>query len=181
MNEPRPRLVAEALHDDETRLAALMQEAPRIELAPQAGLASVLERIDRRERLRALWLRPLRRLSGEGAQRPLLLTLGFQAVVIVMLTGVLWWKLPGEPPAAYRTLSTPGASVPLNAQAQLVVAETLTVGELRTLLEPWRAQVVAGPDPYGAYRVSVGGNVDDALRAWRAHPAVRFAERSSGP
>ena len=173
-------------HGDRS-LARLMRESPSVELAPQAGLASVMERIDRREARRSLWSWPLRQLRGNGSLRPLALAVGAQAMVIVMLTGVLWVKLSpatavAPAPAEYRTLSSPATATPAGATLhRLVLADEMSLGELREALSPWHSRIVTGPEGRGIYTIAIEGDAERALEALRATPGVRMAERVSGP
>ena len=63
------------------------------------------------------------------------------------------------------------------AQLRLVLADTLTLGELRMLLAPWEGRIAAGPTGPGIYTVVIQGSVDDALRGLRAQDGVLLAER----
>jgi anti-sigma factor RsiW len=148
-----------------------------VELAPQAGLAAVLGRIERRERRRRHLLRPLQFLFGDRSQRPFAVALALQAVVIVTLTAVLGFAWRTPPETQFRTLSTPVAVPAGGAQLRLVLADTLTLGELRLLLAPWEGRIAAGPEGRGIYTVVVQGSVDDALRSLRAQDGVLLAER----
>jgi anti-sigma factor RsiW len=163
-------------------IARTLRESASIGLAPHAGLASVMERIERREVRRRLWTWPLRVLRGDGAARPLMLVAGAQALVIVMLTAVLWVKLsPSSSTASvesFRTLSTPTASVAPDAiRLRLVLADDLSLGELRAALAPWHSRIVAGPEGRGIYTVTIEGDADAALAVLRGTPGIHFAER----
>jgi anti-sigma factor RsiW len=169
----------------ERGIAMLMQDAPVIEIAPQAGLASVLQRIERRVARRRRWLAPWRALTGDGTQRPLVLAVGIQAVVIVMLAaGVLWMKL-APAPGVYRTLSSPavgaGAAHPGAALVRVVLDDSMTLGELRRALSPWHSRIVAGPEARGIYTVSIEGETAAVLGALRATRGVRLAEVVADP
>lgn len=166
------------------RLAAALQGAPVVELAPQAGLAKLMSRIDvreaRRERLARL-LRPLQRLAGERAHRPLVLIAASQAVVILLLTVVLL-ALSARPPtpAAYRTLGNAPQGAPARVQQLRVVFDAqLTLAQIGSLLEPLHARIVDGPrfsKAGGIVTLAVEGDSEAALRTLRAQAGVRFAE-----
>ena len=167
-------------------LARFMRESPSVELAPQAGLATVLQRIERREARRRLWSWPLRVLRG-GNLRPLAFAVGIQAIVIVMLTGVLWVKLgpaTGLATAApeYRTLSSPAAVLPAGQTLlRLVLADEMSLGELRQALAPWHSRIVSGPEGRGIYTVAIEGDASVALASLRATHGVRLVEPVNGP
>jgi hypothetical protein len=173
----------------ERELVRLMRESPVVELAPQAGLAAVMARIERRETRRRLWAWPWRHAAGPTALRPLALAIGVQAIVIVMLTGVLWVKLgPSATPQTYRTLSTPAArpdtgvgATALRTRVRVVLADDMTLGALRTVLSPWSARIVDGPSARGIYTVEVEGEAASILSALRSTPGVLLAEPVSLP
>jgi hypothetical protein len=158
-----------------------MRETGSVELAPQAGLAAVLGRIERRDGWRRWILRPVAALFGDRGQRPLALAVAIQALVIVMLTGVLGIALRAPPEADYRTLSTTPVAPADGTRLRVVLAESLTLGEVRELLEPWGGRIVAGPEGRGIYTVSITAPADEALRGLRAHGGVLLAERIAGP
>ena len=163
-------------------IARTMRESASIGLAPHAGLASVLERIERREARRRIWTWPLRLVRGDGTVRPLVLVVGAQSLVIVMLTAVLWAELlPASPTTSvesFRTLSTPPASgAPDATRLRLVLADDLSLGALRVALAPWHSRIVAGPEGRGIYTVTIEGDPDAALAALRGTPGIHFAEQ----
>jgi len=168
----------------ERAFARLMRSAPAVEIAPQAGLAAVLERIDRRESRRRVWLAPWRVLTRAGLQAPLALTAGVQAIVIVMLTTVLWMKLAGRP-AEYRALSSPSDAAmlirPGTALVRVVLDDAMTLAELRAALAPWHSRIVAGPEGRGIYTIAIEGEPGAVLGALRATRGVQLAEAVSDP
>lgn len=168
----------------ERAFARLMRAAPAVQIAPQAGLASVLERIDRREARRRLWLAPWRALTGAGMQAPLALTVGIQAIVIVMLTAVLWIKLAARP-AEYRALSSPSSAAilvrPGTSLVRVVLDDRMTLAELRAALAPWHSRIVAGPEGHGIYTIAIEGEAGAVVGALRATHGVQFAEVVTDP
>jgi anti-sigma factor RsiW len=169
-------------HDEHAReqaLCALVNLPQGVELAPQAGLAAVMERIARREAWRQRLAGPLRMLFGERAQRPLVLAVAIQALVIVMLTTVLGVALRSPTAAQYRTLSTPQTAVPDAAAGQLVrlvLADDLSLRDLQGLLTEVQGRIVAGPEGAGIYTIEVGTTVDAAVALLRGRRGVRMAE-----
>lgn len=175
------RACRELLREDSLLLGA-MGEAGTVDLAPQAGLARVMDRIERRERRRR-WVAPFRRLRGAAqGHRPLVFAVAVQSLVIVMLTTVLF-AMRREPAASYRTLTSGSAAdaVVGTARLRVVFAEDMTLAEMRALLRPLEAQIVDGPGERGIYTLAVRGTVDEALGTLRGNERVRFAERVGEP
>lgn len=160
----------------ERGIAQLMGTTPVVELAPQAGLARLMSRIEARETQRERWSRWLRPLTGGHTQRPLVFTLAIQAVVIVMLAGVVVMKAADdEPPAVYATLSN--AAAPVDGVALRVVLDPrLTLGDVRALLAPLDARIVDGPAENGLLTVQVPVDAPGAIHALRAQRGVLLAE-----
>ena len=64
---------------------------------------------------------------------------------------------------------------------RLVLSDTMTLGQLREALAPWRSRIVMGPEARGIYTVAIDGDSAAALKAWRATPGILFAEVVTGP
>jgi anti-sigma factor RsiW len=170
--------------ESELDVIAALGEDGTVDFAPQAGLNDVMQRIERRERRheRFAWLRDL--FSGERGQRPLVLAVGIQALVIVMLTGALTLVLRRPAAPVYRTLTSASSQlgVPVGAGAALrvVFVDELTLGDLQALLAPLRLRIVGGPAERGIYTLATDGTVDGgadaALAALRGDSRVRLAE-----
>jgi hypothetical protein len=179
--------------ESELDVIAALGEGSAVDFAPQAGLNDVMRRIERRERRRErfTWLRDL--LGGERGQRPLVLAVGIQALVIVMLTGALTLALRRPAAPVYRALTTAGSQqgVPVGAGTALrvVFVDELTLGELQELLRPLRLSIVGGPADRGIYTLvqdgmadgAAGGDAAAALTALRGSPRVRLAEIVTAP
>ena len=170
-------------HEFQTRLRAAMSAEPRPDsqadgVAAAASLQRLWQRIDGEEEPA---LPVIRRRAGSSFARGLLLAVLIEAVGIVALSAALWTRdspRPGAP--LYRTLSAPaeGAS---RATIRAVLQPTLTLGELRALLERAQLQIVAGPSDAGVYSLAPQpalalASAQPALAQLRAHPGVRFAE-----
>jgi hypothetical protein len=168
------RCRADALREE--AIVQAMSQPRGVELAPQAGLARVMERIEARESRRRLWSWPLRAAFGPGVQRPLVIALAIQALVIVMMTGVLTISLRDAPGSGYRTLSATVVDPAGASRVRIVFADELTMGDLRERLADIDAVIVAGPEGPGIYTLEVRGNLDDALGALRTQPGVRLVE-----
>jgi anti-sigma factor RsiW len=168
------RCRAEAAHDE--AVVEAMSELRGVELAPQAGLARVMERIEARESRRRRWSWPLRVAFGPGVQRPLVIAIAIQALVIVMMTGVLTIALRSAPGSEFRTLSATAIEQVGAPRVRVVFSDELTMGDLRARLEALDATLVAGPEGPGIYTLEVRGSVDDAVTALRGQPGVRFVE-----
>ena len=86
--------------------------------------------------------------------------------------------LPREPPAPYRTLSTPAATTHGAATIFVVFDGATQEAELRALLTGVGARIVGGPSAAGVYTVDVASGLEsEAIAQLRASPA--FAERAS--
>ena len=161
----------------EGSIARTIGATPIVDLAPQAGLAKLMTRIEVREARRARFARLLRPLAGERAHRPLVFTVAIQAAVIVMLTGVVVsLSMRSGPPAAYRTLSNPASQPAAGATLRVVFDKQLTLADVHALLAPLDARIVAGPAANGLVTLQVPGAARDALVVLRAQPGVRLAE-----
>ena len=157
-------------------LSTMLDERGSVELAPQGGLAAVLRRIERREAWRRRVAPPLLMFFGEHAQRPLALAVAVQSLVIVILTAVLGFVLQPPRGAAYRTLSTPTVASAAGQRLRLVLDDSVTSGELRELLLPWKGRIIGGPAGHGIYTIAIEGEPEDAARQLRQHRGVRLAE-----
>lgn len=164
--------------DRESVIAEAIRTTPMVDVAPQAGLAKVMTRIEQRNARRAWLARWLQPLTGAGEHRPLALAVAAQALVIVVLAGALLVSL-GErrPAAAYRTLSNP-APVPAvpGATLRVVLDEQLTVAQVHAMLVPLNGRIVSGPGPNGLFTLQVPGDARAAVDVLRAQPGVRLAE-----
>lgn len=147
---------------------------------PEAGLARLLQRVDEagrqtpraaaaprgRETSRTHWAK-----IAYGLAAMLLLETGGLAVLSTQ-------SEVGDHAAAYRTLSTPDASMS-RATIRLVVDASMPAGRLQSLLVPLHLQIVAGPTENGVYSigpVSSRGDIDRQVDALRAASGVRFVE-----
>ena len=169
----------------EVRVAATLQAASVVELAPQATLGRVMARIDARESRRRGLARLLRPWSGLLQSRPLALTAALQAATIVVLLGVvgaMLWR--GVPLQEYRALSNAaGPARPGTRQLRLVFDDTLTTAQIRTMLDHVSGRIVDGPASGGIFTIELQGaagtaadGADDAVNWLRSRPGVRLAE-----
>jgi hypothetical protein len=164
-----------------------------VEMAPQAGLAATLARIDELDR-------ELDRSGGEAprasvqraaggqlagsARRPLRLTQWLAAAVVVQAIGLALVGralLAHQQPAAvarYQTLASAEPAVQ-GAAIRAVFAKSMTTEALRTLLRAQHLGIVAGPSEAGVFTLGLeagGASAEAALRGLRADPMVEFAE-----
>lgn len=156
----------------EQRFVEVVEAAPVVELAPQAGLGEVLARIDRRERRRRWWL-PLTRFA-----HPLPVAVALQAGVILALASFLIFAPGRDIAPSYRALTDAPAGAASGPTLRVVFADDLSLGELRSILGPLEASIVDGPRGPGIYtlRLADGASDDVALAALRTDARVRFAE-----
>ncbi len=170
----------------ERSLARMMRETPTVELAPQAGLAKVMQRIEQRESRRALVGEAVAALGGPGVDAPAGARRRHPGRGDRDADrGAVGEARPrADAPASYRTLSSPTAvpgeltGTPL---VRLVLSDTMTLGQLREALAPWRSRIVMGPEARGIYTVAIDGDAAGALEAWRSTPGILFAEVVTGP
>ncbi|ETW95346.1 MAG: hypothetical protein ETSY1_31010 [Candidatus Entotheonella factor] len=111
--------------------------------------------------------------------------LALQCVLIVLCIAGITLQWPWSPPTFYHSLSqevTTGA--PSRGRLRLVVADDMTMGELRTLLGRIQATVIDGPSTVGAYTLAVPLDSHavlpeallETLQILRAHEHVTLAE-----
>jgi len=172
-------------HAREATWVTAMRESPAVDLAPQAGLSTVLQRIERRERRIAGWARLLAPWTALRNTRTLAFATAVQAAAIVGLVLVLGVMMKRETTGQdYRTLSN---DVPARTadtpQLRLVFDDRLTSIEIRQLLDRVGGQIVDGPGPRGIFTVSLphaartdGEEAQAAVQWLRARPGVRLAE-----
>jgi hypothetical protein len=174
------------LREQQTLRARLKAEGS-VELAPQAGLAATLARID--ELGRELGADPaqpavqLRRVTPP-LQRRMRITQWLAAAVIVQAIGLalvgraLLLKPAVAPGAGYQTLANSGPQVGA-ARIRAVFAKSMTIEALRTVLRAQHLVIVAGPSEAGVFTLAFetgGGTTRSALQALRADPQLQFAE-----
>ena len=172
-------------HAREATWVTAMCDSPAVDLAPQAGLSTVLQRIERRERRVAGWARLLAPWTALRNTRTLAFATAVQAAAIVGLVLVLGIMMKRETTGQdYRTLSNAViARSGDTPQLRLVFDDRLTSIEIRQLLDRVGGQIVDGPGPRGIFTVSLphaAGTDDEEAQAavqWlRERPGVRLAE-----
>ena len=92
----------------------------------------------------------------------------------------LWSSQPGARAPVYQTLAAKPAAA-ASPTIRLVLAPTMTVGELQQLLYGTGLQAVGGPTEGGVWSLAPAGTssraaTDAEVRALRANAAIRFAE-----
>jgi hypothetical protein len=110
--------------------------------------------------------------------------LAAQTAAIVLLAAAIIWQGSIAPSLLYRTLSDAGSDPePGRVHLQVVFADDITEGEIRTLLSSIGATIVAGPTPMAVYTVALAADdraapaqTRETLALLRAHPKVRLAE-----
>lgn len=162
----------------ESVIVEAMRTTPMVDVAPQAGLAKVMVRIEQRNARRAWLGRWVHPLMGAREHRPLAFAVAAQALVIVVLAGALVVSLDRrEPVANYHTLSNPAlATAAGEATLRMVLDERVTVAQLHAMLAPLGGRIVSGPGQNGLFTLQVPGDARAAVRVLRAQPGVLLAE-----
>jgi hypothetical protein len=102
------------------------------------------------------------------------------AVSLSLLAADRWLQYRGHgAPASYYTVTTP-APRPSGEVIRAVFAPAITLVELQALLDEAQLRIIAGPSEAGVYSLATNSQrpVGTALALLRAHPQVRFAERT---
>lgn len=173
----------------EQRIQALVGEEPAMEPAQQPGLQKLLARIDEYEQTLSESEEqpatvsepaPLAVPQRPGYVRWLAAAVVIQAVGLGVLATLLWERT-GEQLRVPRftTLSTPMPEAGAGPHLRVVFAPSMTVDELRRLLESVSAMVAAGPSASGVYTLGFTdpkSSAQPALEKLRADPRVLFAE-----
>jgi hypothetical protein len=118
--------------------------------------------------------------------RTLRLALTLQAAAIALLSVALVWVLaaraPLAPPAAYRTVAAPDATVDAAGATWRVVFEpATTTGDAVALLASQGLAVRAGPSADGVYTVAPRSGAEPRIAALRADRRVRLVEAVGDP
>jgi anti-sigma factor RsiW len=160
----------------QSRLHAAMGAERQPEIDPEIPLRQLLQRIDGVD-VDAV---PRRRVASSSLARGLLVAVVVEAVGLAALSAVLWARAVPAAAPTYVTLSAPEASAP-RASFHVVLAPSMKLSELQTLLQQLQLQIVGGPGDSGIYSLAplsvptaVPGPI--ALAQLRAYPGVRLAE-----
>jgi hypothetical protein len=152
---------------EQQKLAEAIGQSSVIDLAPQASLARLLQRIDsevppadRRQkgwsRLRSLWTQLLEWLSGLRLPQRAWIAVSLLVILLVLAPTARFWlsSVPREP--QYHTLASPN-SVPAagSTDIQVVFAKTLDQEQIQQVLHSLPAEIVAGPSASGTYTVRI--------------------------
>jgi hypothetical protein len=104
------------------------------------------------------------------------------AAFAIALAYVITARLPGRPESGgeYRTVTTSAPRSP-EVVIRAVFAPSLSMGELKHILEGAGLRIVAGPTEAGVYSLAATTDrpVADSLAELRRHDAVRFAESTA--
>lgn len=188
----------------EQHIAGALSSGPAVEYMPAASLKRLNERLDALQEqdvlggpilpeedgtpptMRATATRPPdnpsapQTLSAPGPRRRMLerLVAVWVAAFAIALAYVLTSHLPGHPEnSEYRTV-TSSAPRPPGVVIRAVFAPSLSMGELKHMLDEAGLRIVAGPTEAGVYSLAATGDrpVTASLAELRRHDAVRFAE-----
>lgn len=97
--------------------------------------------------------------------------------VALGITGGLRWNQARQTPAPYYTVTSTASEHP-GEVIRAVFAPTVTLSELREILDDAHLKIVSGPTEAGVYSLAMTGPpaIDWSLRRLRGHDTVRFAE-----
>jgi hypothetical protein len=177
----------------EQSLRAMLKDDGPVELAPQAGLARTMARIDELTRevpARGATLASLDDQSPAIRRAPAFRWLAAAVVVQAIGLGVLgaaYVRHTSAPSssAAYETLTVTAAAT-TGPRIRTVFATAMTVGDLRELLLRHRLAVVAGPSEAVVFTLTGTapgfdrGDADALLTELRNDPRILFAEPAAG-
>lgn len=172
----------------EQGLALRMAAAPVADVAPQASLARMMQRLDQAPRARAAWWRRASRHWNDATRAKakgrsgFALAFAMQAAALAGLGVTVGYLVQRPAPSQeYRTLST---ASPVAAQLQLVFDEAATTQDMREILDKIGGRIVGGPSRAGVFLVSLQGgdssgvslqqDVSAAVAVLGAEPAVRY-------
>lgn len=168
----------------EATLVDAMREGAVVDLAPQAGLARMMQRIQAHEARREHYTWLLQPWTGLRRLSSLQFTTAAQATAIILLVGVLGaviWR--GPQVQEYRTLSNAGPVAASGAaQLRVVFDDGMSNAEIRGLLDHVDGQIIDGPADGGIYTIELRparpqtDDADDAARWLRGNRGVRLAE-----
>lgn len=99
------------------------------------------------------------------------------AVALSLLAADRWVQFRARSAPDYYTVTTPTLRAP-EVVIRAVFAPTLTLVELKSLLDEAQLRIVSGPSEAGVYSLAANSRrpVDSSLALLRAHSEVRFAE-----
>jgi len=178
---------------EQRALRAALKAGSSVEYAPQAGLAKTLARIDELTREPAPAHEDARagrdaerRRRRFGATQWLTAAVIVQAIGLGAIGGSFLVRQAGDRnQAPYETLSSP-MPVANGPRIRAVLAEAMTIGQLKSLLAAQKLLIVSGPTEagvftFGAMDAAANRDRPDApLAGLRADPNVLFAEPVRG-
>jgi anti-sigma factor RsiW len=151
--------------------------------APHASLQKLMAAIDRKEN--AVVVPPpaqdLKRPRWASRSRWFTIA-AVEAACLVMVIGMLSWRVNEERGAArYSTLTSTAAVAVGRAAARIVFVPATSVADLSDLLRLYNARVVAGPSEAGVFTLAFSATMSEAdisaaIARLQLDPRVRFAE-----
>jgi hypothetical protein len=147
-----------------------LRAQPAVHLSPQINFEKLTRTLDGQPALSA---RPARRFQ------PFVRFAAAAAVAAIAVGTVLWFSSARlDTRGIYETLSSGPAAKP--GQLDIVFGQSVTQGQMQSLLEEIGGKIEAGPSGVGRYRVRLEApTVSDALLAkLNNDPRVRFAARA---
>lgn len=165
--------------DIERELARRMSATPVVDYAPQASLARLMQRIDRRARKRSWWSFGSRKgAADDRLPRGILLVFAAQGAALAVLAIAVALLAMRDEPAAYRTLSA--APVTAIGQLQVRFSDEASTVQMRATLGRLGARIVDGPSRAGVFVVALQdtGTAEAQAERLRADPIVLFVQVS---
>jgi anti-sigma factor RsiW len=163
---------------EQQRLRAALRAQPVVHLSPQTGFEKLA---------RSLEGEPV--LAESAARRPWssLPRFALVAAAAVLVAGGLLWLTPltrhdSRDDAAYETLASGRQAA--RGELDVVFVQSITAGEMQSLLEEIGGSIAAGPTEAGRYRVRLDdpsptdAQLDALLARLAKDPRVRLAARA---
>lgn len=163
--------------DIERELARRMSATPVVDYAPQASLARLMQRIDRRSRKRSWWSFGSRNGADDDRMpRGILLVFAAQTAALALLAVAVALLATRDEPATYQTLSATPALATRHLQVRF--ADQASTAQMRTALDQVGARIIDGPSPAGVFVVALQDSAAIEARAaqLRANPVVLFVQ-----
>lgn len=151
-----------------------------IEYMPAASLKRLQARLDGLDGEAAQSARapaapgPRRSMPWQGLMAA---SIAVMAVAVSLLAADRWAQARRHAAADYYTVTTPSPK-PRDEVIRAVFSPTLTLVELRAILDESQLRIVSGPSEAGVYSLAAtsGRPLDSSLALLRGHSEVRFAE-----
>ena len=171
---------------DQSLLRQLMRSDEGVLHAPHASLQKVLAQIDRTEDASPREPKnPARRPRRMDKSRWLAIAVVAEAACLIVLIGMLSWKISADRAAPRYATLTSETETPAQGTARIVFAPAVSIAELNDLLHSFDARIVSGPTETGVFTVTLPstlseGEVAAAIQRMQQDARVRFAQPAQG-